>query len=158
MTADDLIKLLGLRPHPEGGYYRETYRSSSPIPASNPRRVYSTAIYYLLVPGAVSKLHRLTADEVFHFYLGDPVTWVLLGPDGKVGKTILGAALAKGHQLQMVVPAGTWFGGFLNEGGKFALMGTTVAPGFEFEDFEIGKREALLKAFPRAEKEIFDLT
>ncbi|SRR5579871_682673 len=158
MTADEVIKLLGLKPHPEGGYYRETYRSPAAIPASDPPRVYSTAIYYLLVPGAVSKLHRLTADEVFHFYLGDPVTWVLLGADGKVGKVTLGAVLAKGHQLQMVVPAGTWFGGFLNEGGKFALMGTTVAPGFEFQDFEMGKREALLKAFPRAEKEIFDLT
>lgn len=158
MTAEEIIRQLGLKPHPEGGYYRETYRSPSPIPASNLRRVYSTAIYYLLVPGAVSKLHRLAADEVFHFYLGDPVTWVLLGPDGKVGKVTLGTNLTKGYQLQMVVPTGTWFGGFLNEGGKFALMGTTVAPGFEFEDFEIGNRETLLKAFPRAEKEIFDLT
>ncbi|HJT23058.1 MAG TPA: cupin domain-containing protein [bacterium] len=158
MTADDLIKLLGLKPHPEGGYYRESYRSSAPIPASNPQRVYSTAIYYMLVPGAVSKLHRLSADEVFHFYMGDPVTWVLLAPGGKVERIILGQDIKKGHLLQMVVPAGTWFGGYLNEGGKFALMGTTVAPGFEFEDFVLGKREELLKAFPRAEKEIFELT
>lgn len=149
---------MDLKPHPEGGYYRETYRSPTAIPDSSPRRAYSTAIYYFLVPGSVSKLHWLTADEVFHFYLGDPVTWVLLSPGGNMKKITLGQDMKKGHQLQMVLPAGTWFGGLLNEGGQYALMGTTVAPGFEFEDFVLGKREELLKAFPKAEKEIFELT
>ncbi len=157
MTADEIINQLKLKPHPEGGYYRETYRSPD-IPGSNPRRAYSTAIYYLLVPGSVSKMHRLTADEVFHFYMGDPVTWILLSPEGNVKKIILGQDIKRGHQLQMVLSAGTWFGGFLNEGGQYALMGTTVAPGFEFKDFVLGKRDELLKAFPKAEKEIIGLT
>lgn len=158
MGAEEIIRSLDLKPHPEGGYYRESYRSAASIPGSNPRRVYSTAIYYLLVPGAVSKMHRLTADEVFHFYLGDPVTWVLLEPTGNWRKVVLGPDLGWGQQLQLVIPAGTWFGGFLNEGGNYALMGTTVAPGFEFEDFVVGRRDELLKAFPMAEKEIMKLT
>jgi uncharacterized protein len=158
LTADELIKFLGLKPHPEGGYYRESYRSPGTIPGFTPPRAFSTAIYYLLVQGSISKLHRLSADEIFHFYKGDPLTWVLLGPGGTLKKIILGQDLKKNHQPQMVVPAGTWFGGSLNPGGNYALMGTTVAPGFEFKDFEIGKREELLKAFPRAEKEIFELT
>jgi|SRR5581483_1126840 len=158
MKADDLVRLLDLKPHPEGGFYRESYRSPSKIAGSKPIRACSTAIYYLLVPGAISKMHRIKADEVFHFYLGDPVTWVLLDPQGGMKKVVLGKDLSKGQQLQLVIPAGTWFGGYLNEGGAFGLMGTTVAPGFEFEDFELAGREGLLKAYPRAEKEIFQLT
>lgn len=157
MTSDELIKLLGLKPHPEGGYYRETYRSPGRIPALAHPRVYSTAIYYLLVSGSVSKMHRLSSDEVFHFYIGDPVTWVLLGPGKKARKVILGPKVQKGQKLQMVVPAKTWFGGYL-EKGKYALMGTTVAPGFEFEDFVLGRREKLLKAYPKAKKDILKLT
>ncbi len=158
MTADQMIQSLNLQPHPEGGYYRETYRSAASIPGSHPRRVYSTAIYYLLVPGAVSKLHRIAADEVFHFYQGDPVTWVLLEPRGHMRKVVLGQGVGWGQQLQLVIPAGTWFGGYLNEGGAYGLMGTTVAPGFEFEDFELGDRTGLLRDFPGAEKEITRLT
>ncbi len=158
MNADQLIQFLNLKPHPEGGYYRETYRGPSPIPGFKPQRVFSTAIYYLLVPGSVSKMHRLACDEIFHFYVGDPVTWVLLGPAGEVQKTVLGQDLKKDQQLQLVIPAGTWFGGFLNEGGQFALMGTTVAPGFEFEDFVLGDRKKLLELFPAAAREIERLT
>ncbi len=158
MTADQIIQSLHLKPHPEGGYYRETYKCATFIPHSNPRRVYSTAIYYLLVPGAVSKIHRITADEIFHFYLGDPVTWVLLEPRGNMRKVILGRDIGRGQQLQLAIPAGTWFGGYLSEGGSYGLMGTTVAPGFEFEDFELGVRSELLKAFAEAEKEIIRLT
>lgn len=147
MTSDQLIRLLDLKPHPEGGFFRETYRSP-----------HSTAIYYLLVPGSVSKMHRLKSDEVFHFYMGDPVTWVQLVPGGKAKKTILGQGLDQGHQAQMVVPAHTWFAGYLNEGGNFALMGTTVAPAFEFKDFELGRQEDLLTLFPQAREEILKLT
>jgi len=158
MTSDQLIQQLDLKPHPEGGFYKETYRSQGKTAGSTPGRSHSTAIYYLLVPGAVSKLHRLAFDEIFHFYLGDPVTWVLLGASKKMEKVVLGQGLESGQQLQMIVKAETWFGGALNEGGSYALMGTTVAPGFEFEDFELGKREELLKLFPNAEKEILRLT
>ena len=155
MTAEEIIRQLDLKAHPEGGYYRETYRSPTRIPGVP--RAHSTAIYYLLVPGSVSKFHRLSADEVFHFYLGDPVTWVLLEASKKMRKVHLGNRLDKGQVLQMVVPAGTWFGGYLG-GGGYALMGTTVAPGFEFEDFELGKKEELLKDFPGAKEEILKLT
>jgi uncharacterized protein len=156
MTSQEIIRLLDLKRHPEGGYYRETYRSFDAIPGTS--QVYSTAIYYLLVPGSVSKMHRLKADEMFHFYLGDPVTWVLLEPSKNVRKVVLGCELEEGQRPQMLVPAGTWFGGSLNKGGNFALMGTTVAPGFEFEDFVLGKPEELLRDFPGAEKEIMELT
>lgn len=160
MTAEEIIRSLDLKPHPEGGYYRETYRASGTVPGlgKGKDRVYSTGIYYLLVPGAVSKMHRLGWDEMFHFYLGDPVTWVSLAPQGGVRKALLGNRLDRGEEPQLVIPAGTWFGGYLNEGGSFALMGTTVAPGFEFEDFVLGSREELLAGFPRAKDEILKLT
>lgn len=156
VTAEEIIRLLDLKPHPEGGFYKETYRSSGKIPGLS--RAYSTAIYYLLVPGAVSKMHRLSSDEVFHFYLGDPVTWVLLEPGAEMKKVVLGNQLESRQQVQMVVKAGTWFGGYLNEGGNYALIGTTVAPGFEFQDFEMANREKLLALFPKSEKEIIRLS
>ncbi|HTC21738.1 MAG TPA: cupin domain-containing protein [bacterium] len=158
MTVDQIIQSLDLKPHPEGGYYRETYRGPSSIPGFKPPRFFSTAIYYLLTPDSVSKMHRLASDEMFHFYLGDPVTWVLLRPEGDAQKMVLGQGLERGQQVQLVIPAGTWFGGYLNEGGSFALMGTTVAPGFEFNDFVLGGREKLLALFPRAAEEIRRLT
>jgi hypothetical protein len=158
VKVDQIIQLLDLKPHPEGGFYRETYRSSTIIPGSAPVRNHSTAIYYLLVPGAVSKLHKLSSDEVFHFYMGDPVTWVSLKKDGKVEKSILGNDLSKGQLLQWIAPAGTWFGGYLNEGGSFALMGTTVAPGFDFSEFILAKKHDLLPLYPAASEEISRLT
>ena len=158
MTAEELIRMLDLKPHPEGGHYRETYRGPSLIPGHAPTRHYSTAIYYLLVAGARSRMHRLASDEMFHFYLGDPVTWVLLEKSGDRRKVVLGPDLAAGQTVQLAIPAGTWFGGCLDQGGKFALMGTTVAPGFEFEDFQVGDRDELLRAFPRAEADILRLT
>jgi uncharacterized protein len=158
MTADEIVKLLDLKPHPEGGFYRETYRSSQCVPGTNPQRAYSTAIYYLLVPSVVSKLHRIVCDEIFHFYLGEPVTWVLLKPGGQFEKVVLGTHLEEGQQPQMLVEAGTWFGGYLNDGGRFALMGTTVAPAFEFKDLTMGERSELLAQFPQAQTEIMKLT
>jgi predicted cupin superfamily sugar epimerase len=158
MTSDEIVKLLDLKPHPEGGFYRETYRSPRNVPGTDPPRAYSTTILYLLVSGAVSKLHRIAGDEVFHFYLGDPVTWVLLKPGGKFEKVVLGSLLGQGQELQMLVPSGTWFGGYLSEGGLFTLMGTTVAPAFEFGDLAMGEREELLAQFPQAQAEILKLT
>jgi uncharacterized protein len=156
MTADEIIKLLQLQPHPEGGFYRETYRSENKIQDLD--RVYSTGIYYMLVPGTVSKFHALKHDEMFHFYLGSPVTWALLHKNGQVEKVVLGQDIIKGQQLQLLVKAGTWFGGYLNDGGSFGLMGTTVAPGFDFADFVFGRKEKLLTEFPSAKNEINRLT
>jgi hypothetical protein len=156
MTADEIIKLLDLQPHPEGGFYRETYRSDKNIPGLD--RAYSTGIFYMLIPGAVSKFHALKHDEMFHFYLGNPVTWVLLQPTGQVERVVLGSDIAHGERLQLLIKAGTWFGGYLNDGGQFSLMGTTVAPGFDFADFVFGQKEKLLKEFASAKDEINRLT
>lgn len=155
MNAETIIRLLALRPHPaEGGYFRETYRSGEALAAAalparyGGDRNLATAIYYLLPPGGRSLLHRLKSDEVFHFYLGDPATMLLLHGDGRSETIVLGQDLAAGEQLQAVVPRGAWQGMFLNDGGAFALLGTTVAPGFDFEDFELGPRDALIGQFP----------
>lgn len=155
MNAAEVVRLLGLVPlEPEGGYFRRTYTAkhvltSRCLPAgfSGPHPL-ATAIYYLLTPDTCSRLHRLRGDEIWHFYLGDPVTLVLLYPDG-AGETItLGHDLAAGQQVQAVVPAGTWQGAVLRPGGRFALMGTTNAPGFDPADFELGRRQTLLGTHP----------
>jgi predicted cupin superfamily sugar epimerase len=156
-TADELIRLLQLGPLPrEGGWYRETHRSSLQLPASalGPRyraaRSAGTAIYYLLTPDTCSALHRLPADEVFHFYLGDPVEMLQLGPQPEDGGRVvtLGSNVLAGQKVQTVVPAGVWQGSILREGGAFALMGTTMAPGFDFADYEAADRATLAAAFP----------
>jgi len=157
MTPEQIIKLLNLEPLPlEGGWYRETYRSDSIIPRTG--KNHSTAIYYLLTPDTFSAIHRLPVDEVFHFYLGDPVTMLLLHPDGNSETIILGPDIKNGQHPQYVVPAGTWQGSILRDGGKFALMGTTVAPGFDFDDYESGDNFALSAAWPECMDLIKQLT
>src|SRR6059058_5731826 len=132
MTADDVIRLLNLRPHPvEGGYFRETYRSAAMLPKSvlpghGGDRSASTAIYYLLKPGHVSELHVLPGDEVFHFYLGSPVRMLQLWPDGSGREVTLGSDLAAGQLPQVVVPGGVWQGTHLLGDTGFALLGYTV--------------------------------
>ncbi|MHC4561721.1 MAG: cupin domain-containing protein [Planctomycetota bacterium] len=152
MDPTDLINRLGLRPHPEGGWFRETYRSSLVIPAAvagrQAERHCSTAIYYLLTASDVSNFHRLGSDEVFHFYCGDPVTMVHLGQAGCETIT-LGSDVAGGHRPQVIIPAGTWQAAHLAELGHFALMGCTVAPGFDFADFEMAERQDLIEQFPQ---------
>ncbi|HEX9675428.1 MAG TPA: cupin domain-containing protein [Anaerolineales bacterium] len=167
LTADRIIQLLGLEPLPEeGGLFRQTYRSGEQIPAAalpsrygGPRR-FATAIYYLLTdaPDSFSALHRLKTDEVYHFYLGDPVEMLLLHPDGGSERPILGQDLAAGQQVQLVVPAGSWQGSRLMPGGRCALMGTTTAPGYEQDDFELGERERLLSGYPEQAELIRGLT
>ena len=150
MRAEDVIEALGLEPHPEeGGFYRETYRSRSGFTPGTPfegDRSVGTAIYFLLTPSTFSEMHRLPGDEVFHFYLGDPVDMLLLHPDGGVETPTLTSDLVMGRP-QVVVPGGVWQGSRLREGGSFALLGTTMGPGFEFADYERGT-EALLEAYP----------
>ena len=155
LTADDLIKMLGMRLLPgEGGYYCETHRSDHNLSGSSLPENYSsdrslsTAIYYLLTPDTKSLLHRLPTDEIFHFYLGDPVMMLQLYPEGPAKTIILGQDLMGGQSVQVVVPKGVWQGSYLLEGGGFALMGTTMGPGFDFADNEIGDRENLIKLYP----------
>jgi hypothetical protein len=167
MTAEDLIRALGLEPLPEeGGYYRETYRavetlSAEALPARyRTGKAFGTAIYFLLSsePGCFSALHRLPTDEIYHFYLGDPVEMLLLFPDGRGERVLLGPDLRAGQLVQHVVPRRVWQGSRLVAGGRFALMGTTMAPGFGFEDYEAGRREELLAAYPEQAELIRSLT
>lgn len=164
MTADDVIRLLQLEPHPtEGGYFRETYRSTLALPASvlphhGGHRSLSTAIYYLLRPGLVSELHLLPSDEVFHFYLGQPVCMLQLHPDGSGQEIILGSDLAAGHLPQVVVRAGVWQGSWLLGDSGFALLGCTVAPGFDYADYRRGRRAELIARWPAFANAITRLT
>ena len=165
ITADTLKSLLNLRPHPEeGGYFRETYRSLHTLSKDilpggyEAERSLATAIYFLLTPDTFSALHRLPTDEIFHFYLGDPVEMLQLLPDGS-GRTItLGSAITSGMQLQVVVKKGVWQGSRLCAGGQFALLGTSMSPGFESSDYESGERERLIAAYPQFENLITVLT
>lgn len=162
MTALEIIKKLDLKPLPEeGGYYRETYRSDAPqLPArsygieAEGNRTVSTAIYYLVIPESFSALHRVKSDEMFHFYSGDPVEMIQIDESGRLEKFVLGNDIAAGHTPQVMVPHGVWQALRLKQGGSWALMGTTVAPGFEFQDFEVGLREPMLQAFPQHRADI----
>ncbi|MBU6374633.1 MAG: cupin domain-containing protein [Bdellovibrionales bacterium] len=165
-TANELIEKLGLKPLPEeGGYYKETYRHVVGIPAeaagisrSGSRRL-ATAIYYVVVPSSFSALHLLQkSDEIFHFYGGDPVEMIQIDPQGKLHTFVLGADVMAGESPQVVVPGGNWQALRLKEGGAWALMGTTVSPGFEFEDFELKSREELLKLFPQHRDAVLKFT
>ncbi len=164
MTADEMKRLLGLIPHPEGGHYIQTYKSQDMIAAEalpcrygSPRST-GTCIYYLLEPGTFSELHRLHSDEIFHFYLGDPVEMLQLWPDGSARTITLGTDLHRGMLPQVVVPRQVWQGSRLAAGGKFALLGCTVSPGFEFADYERGSREELLQNYPNWAEMIEALT
>ena len=147
MTGRDVIKLLDLQPHPEGGHFRETYRSDQTVETPFGRRAASTAILYLLTGEAFSAFHRVCSDEMFHFYAGDPVALALLDEAGCRTVT-LGSDVGAGQHPQALVPGGCWQGLHLDGGGQWALMGCTVAPGFEFEDFELARRDELKAKFP----------
>ncbi len=164
VSADQLVSLYELQPHPEGGYFKETYRDKGVIdrsalpPQFGGNRNFSTAIYFLLPEGKKSHLHRIKSAEVWHFYLGEPLTLVQIAPDGAVAKIVLGHEITNGHVLQHVVPAGSWFGAYPNAGSCFSFVGCTVAPGFDFADFEMGMREDLMRQFPHARETIEMLT
>ena len=166
MTAEDVKKLLGLVPHPrEGGWYVRTYEAKEMVAAGafedgrygGPRRT-GTAIYYLLEPGSFSEMHRLRSDEVFHFYAGDAVEMLQLTMDGGGERVVIGSDLTRGQRPQVVVRRGVWQGTRLVEGGRWALLGCTVSPGFEFEDYEAGERAMLCQSWPEFAEEISALT
>ena len=163
MNAEEIIKFLRLQPHPkEGGFFRETYRSVDSFFNLPNRyrgeRSASTAIYYLLTTSTFSAMHRLTSDEVFHFYMGSPVEMLQLFPDGQGTTTTMGSNLIAGQSPQTIVTAGVWQGSRLAPGGAFALMGTTVSPGFDFADYESGVREKLIQQYPDFTTMIRELT
>ena len=162
--AEYWIRAAGLKPHPEGGWYRETYRSSETVPAAGlpPRfggaRSLSTAILFLLEGQTFSALHRIKADEVWHFHAGGILRISILESDGAAREIRLGVDPAGGAAVQAVVPAGTWFGARLERPDAYALVGCTVAPGFDFTDFEMGDRAALTNQFPGHRAMIEEMT
>jgi predicted cupin superfamily sugar epimerase len=159
MTAAEIKELLRLEPHPiEGGHFRQTYVSAETVTLGRGERAAGTAIYYLLEEGAFSEMHVLKSDEVFHFYLGDPVEMLQLYPDGGSAVFVLGPDLAAGQHVQLVVPAGVWQGTRLVEGGKVALLGCTVSPGFDYADYRGGSFAELVGRWPERKEQIRSLT
>jgi hypothetical protein len=159
MTADEIKTLLNLRPHPkEGGFFRRTYTASGTLDLPRGTRPASTAIYFLLEPGNFSQMHVLDSEEVFHFYLGDPVEMLQLNPDGSSAVFILGPDLQAGQQVQFTVPAGVWQGTQLIGDGKVALLGCTVTPGFDFADYRSASYAELVAKWPGEAERIRALT
>lgn len=154
MTADYFIKHLQLQPHPEGGYFKETYRSTGTIakqclPAAfNGDRNYSTSIYFLLQQNDFSAFHRIRSDECWHFYEGGPLLIHVINEEGEYSCTRLGRSLDSGEVLQFVVPAMCWFASEPAPGTEFSLVGCTVAPGFNFSDFEMADAKTLARDYP----------
>jgi hypothetical protein len=162
---EEIIRALNLEPHPsEGGFFAEIYRSADTLegealpPRYDGPRSLATAIYYLLTPETFSSMHRLTSDEIFHFYAGDPAEMLNLKPEGSGEVIVLGPDVTAGMRPQHVVPRGVWQGCRLAPGGEFALLGTTVSPGFEYADYEAGDRDALCRAYSDFKEMITALT
>ena len=161
-NAQYWIDRLHLSPHPEGGHYRQTYRSDltivrSALPSGfNGDRAASTAIYFLLDGRDFSAFHRIASDEVWHFYAGSSLVVYVIDPEGNYSELHLGSD--EGEEFQAVVKAGCWFASRVRDAAGFALVGCTVAPGFDFADFELATRSELMAAYPQHQKLIEELT
>ncbi len=163
MDSKSLIDYLGLQPHPEGGWYRENYRSDDEIPEIGlperygGKRSFCTAIYFMLEKSDFSAFHRVKSDEIWHHYAGSAVTIHQISSTGEYSSVQLGSDIESGQQFQFTVPAGRWFAAEIST-GAFSLVGCTVAPGFDFADFEMAEREALLQSYPEHSVLIYRLT
>lgn len=146
LSADEIISILQLQPHPEGGAFRETYRSLIPAQIRDVRSV-CTAIYFLIRQSQVTSWHRVKSDEIYHFYYGAPIELSLVSPDGELTKHFLGTDVKNGERPQIMVPANHWQSACSL--GTFTLIGCTVSPGFDFLDFEMIDIEKLRKLFPQ---------
>lgn len=153
-SAEFWIEKLGLESHPEGGYFKQTYKSAGTFTSSigpnegNLKRSFSTGIYFLLSNNNFSAFHRIKSDEMWHFYDGEAIEIFFIDLEGSLNKILLGNNPENGEVFQAIVPANCWFASQMAGTGKYALVGCTVAPGFEFEDFEMAKREELLSLYP----------
>ncbi|WP_373058147.1 cupin domain-containing protein [Zunongwangia sp. H14] len=161
--AREIIKKLDLKPHPEGGYFRETYRSKEEIeeahlPGFDSKRNFSTCIYFLLTSSTFSAFHKIKQDEIWHFYDGAPIRLHLISEEGEHSEVIIGKNFSAGEVPQFVVPGGYWFAATVAEEDSYTLVGCTVSPGFDFEDFILGERKELQKKFPQHHKLISHLT
>ncbi len=159
-----LIEKLNLLPHPEGGFYKESYRSAGLIkmnslsPAYSGPRHYSTGIYFLLIENVFSAFHKINQDEMWHFYEGHPIELHMIDQNGVHECVIIGRDLDNGHHIQYVVPGGVWFASRVANNEEYALLGCTVSPGFDFKDFILPSFEELSSKFPQHHKIIRELT
>ena len=156
---DQIIQTFDLLPHPEGGYFKETYRSSTEVklPEFEGKRTYGTAIYYLLKSENFSAFHRIKQDETWHFYDGSALNLHVITKEGIYQLIKIGRNVTNGEVFQFTVEAGDWFGASVSEVDSFSLCGCTVAPGFDFRDFEMPDPDELIKVFPQHEKVIRSL-
>jgi predicted cupin superfamily sugar epimerase len=163
-SADYWIQQFQLTEHVEGGSFRELYRSPLQAPATvlptafSGSRNFCTGIYFLLKKTQFSAFHRIQSDELWHFYYGDPLVVYELDTNGVLTEHHLGNDPGQGQQFQRMIKAGSWFASRVQEGGEYALVGCTVSPGFDFADFELAEREALIKEYPAHKKLIEELT
>lgn len=154
-TADYWIQHLKLDPHPEGGFFREIYRSlieadHKDLPKGyQGKRRFSTSIYYLLRSGDISRFHRLKSDELWYYHFGSPVKIILIDQEGHKSSKLLGSRPDRAEKPQVIIPAGTIFGAEITESNSFGLYGCMVTPGFEYDDFEIFSKEDLVQAYPK---------
>ncbi|AXT20230.1 cupin domain-containing protein [Flavobacteriaceae bacterium AU392] len=161
---ESIIQYLDLAPHPEGGYYKETYRSEGEINLDSlsanysGKRNYSTSIYFLLTSKIVSAFHRINQDEIWHFYDGHPIKIHMISDTGNYSNVIIGNQLSKGQTPQFVVPGHVWFAAEVISDNSYGLVGCTVAPGFDFDDFILPTREELILRFPRHKNIITQFT
>nr|WP_299175705.1 cupin domain-containing protein [uncultured Allomuricauda sp.] len=159
-----LISKFNLKPHPEGGYFSETYRSEGQIPAStlpsaySGNRNFSTAIYFLLTSDTFSAFHRINQDEIWHFYSGSPLKLYLISDKGEYSEQNIGSDFSDGQTPQFTVPGGYWFAAKTINPDSFSFVGCTVAPGFDFDDFVLPKRDELIAKFPKHQEIIKRLT
>jgi uncharacterized protein len=155
ITPQQLIQQFNLQPHPEGGWYKETYKSTELLPeAALPQRFsgdrsFSTAIYFLLEQGNFSAFHKIKSDECWHFYTGEPLIVYIINQQGTLNIIELGNDINNGHVFQYVVPANCWFASRPAAASNFCFVGCTVAPGFDFEDFELADADELSKLYPQ---------
>ncbi len=163
-TTERIVEKLEMNPHPEGGFYKETYRSNGVITKNaldksfNGDRNYCTAIYFLLTSDNFSAFHRIKQDELWHYYAGSSLYVHVIDPKGNYKRYTVGINLAEDETPQLVVPAGCWFASSVKDIEAFSLVGCTVAPGFDFDDFELGERNILIAQFPEHEHIITQLT
>lgn len=154
IQATTLVKKLDLQPHPEGGYFKEVYRSTEKIKISDlpgryeSERCFGTSIYYMLEGEQFSSFHKIKSDEIWHFYLGSAIVLHLISDDGNYSKITLGQNVENDEHLQFTIPHGTWFAGEVKDKSSYSLVGCSVSPGFDFADFEMGEREKLIESFP----------
>jgi len=159
-----LIEKLGLLPHPEGGFYKEIYRSEVMIPQKvlgedfTGDRNSCTSIYFLLTADNFSAFHRIKQDEIWHYYSGSPLFVHVIDRQGNYIRHEVGIDVNKGQTPQLIVPAGCWFASNIKEENSYSLVGCTVSPGFDFDDFELAKKEKLMNEFPQHSKIITELT